>query len=320
MPILKNHEVWIESDQKRYEEYQTEVENDVVTCYIVSEAGKIFQIQWKNHECPLEISTRATVETDGVHMRTKTWCHEDGENCGSIRGVNQDTKTYWPYKFAHVILTDNGGVAASKDMGTIVISLFRVIVTSTSRSEKCKPRTVPIDLDMPLNKKSNKMGCHRIGLGDTVHDPNRRLRTIRTKPYGIDVSPYVTFRFIYRPKEILQALEVIPVARTEKSKRAREPLSVAGRSNTTPAQNQRKRRRMSNAKAERDVTNLSDIDQTEQELLKQRAEVDRKLKELRKSKGKASARVKLEVKVEDEISMSAAFVLDTNGAIDLTLD
>lgn len=44
MPTLKNHEVWIETDGQRYEEYDIKVEGDVVICYIASQAGKVCRL------------------------------------------------------------------------------------------------------------------------------------------------------------------------------------------------------------------------------------------------------------------------------------
>ncbi|KAI5122997.1 hypothetical protein M0805_007619 [Coniferiporia weirii] len=282
MPRLKNHEVWIESDGERYVEYETKVEGDVVTCYIASQIDKLFQIKWADRNVPILVSSAVWFDVDGVRLDGQA--NLDGSKRQTItsRGYRSDSTSFLPYKFSHIALTDDDAAfAPSNNMGTIRVNVYRVVIGEPADAVFL---TLPDGFQKPLSERTKKMGSHRIGFGNVekVTVPQRYRRTI---PYQNEVGPYVSFKFLYRPKDVLQALEIIPA---------------------TPA-----------------AIDLSDEDEKEQELLRRQAELARKIKELKERRKSSRTKVKMETKAEDcsNVSLKTTnFTYKDDGAIDLTLD
>ncbi|KAI5122995.1 hypothetical protein M0805_007617 [Coniferiporia weirii] len=321
MPILKNHEVWIESDGERYAEYDVKVEGNVVTCYIASQADKTFQISWTNHDMPILTSTSASFRVDGVKLDSIVHRDTSGILLHSSKGHWTSGTSLMPYEFAHIALTDDDILSApSKHMGTICVKVYRIVVVK--RLDGFVTRTLPDGFQNPVSERAKKMGSHRVGLGDVkeVAKPRGSLKTTR---YQNEVGPYVTFKFIYRPRDALQALEIIPAAQ-EIDKKPAAASQVLEPSETGARHNKRRRNCSTSVKTEDQVIDLSSSeDDEEQKLLKRRAEISRKLKELKKRRKSSNAKLKSETKEEDnplDSSNMMELTYDDNGAIDLTLD
>ncbi|KAI5122996.1 hypothetical protein M0805_007618 [Coniferiporia weirii] len=262
MPRLKNHEVWIESDGERYEEYETKVEGDVVTCYIASQIDKLFEIKWADHNVPILISSAIYFDVDGVRLDGQANFDIPKHKTITSRGYRSDSTSFLPYKFSHVALTDDDAAfAPSNDMGTICVNVHRVVI-----GEPTNPTflTLPDGFQKPLSERAKKMGSHRIGFGE-VEKAAAPPRHRKIFPYQNEVGPYVSFRFLYRPKDVLQALEIIP-ATLATNKRPATTSPVPGSSNPETERNRKRKRRSPNSKADQEI-DLSDDDEEERELL-----------------------------------------------------
>ncbi|KAH8113108.1 hypothetical protein DFH11DRAFT_362259 [Phellopilus nigrolimitatus] len=325
MPRWENFDAWVTSDGERFEEYDIKVVGNVVTCYVASEVDKIFQVQWRNYEEPWFISNAVRVAVDGAQLDSTACRHELGVRWSESKGHWMNATSYRPYKFSAVTFTDDETVAtsSSKDLGVITVTISRVILSAARGffiSEK-----LPENLGMPLNERAKKMGSHKVNLDDVAKEGEVSRGTATATLYPGIIDPFVTFHFKYRSKDILRALEIIPVIRTEGNKRPRSTSPVPGSSGE---KEQRGKRRASNVKLENDVIDLSDDDDAElmaqqAEIVKQQADLARKLEALRNRRRNAGSTVKKEVKTESDANGSTnrtGFVVDENGAIDLTLD
>ncbi|KAI5122998.1 hypothetical protein M0805_007620 [Coniferiporia weirii] len=313
MPMLQNHEVWIESDGKRYEEYDISTTGkSMVTCYIASEVDKVFQIGWINYNVPIGVSNALHFYVDGIWLDGFVNSYTSGLRTKSSKGHWTDATSLMPYKFSYVSQTDDDIVHAPfKDIGTICVELYRIVIGEAV--EFMRP-DLPHNLGMPLS--AGGMNSHGVGFGNVEKVRIPRL-TIKTHPYGNEVEPFVTFKFIYRPRYILQALGIIKTSLLVDNKIFGAIASGSG------SNNGRKRKRLFvEVKTEDEETNFPEgADEEERELLKQQLELARKLKNLRQRRKYSSAKVKLEMGVEENSSVSAHMTdLTLNDIVAMNMD
>ncbi|TDL17090.1 hypothetical protein BD410DRAFT_794659 [Rickenella mellea] len=175
------------------EEYGTNVTDDgkLVSCWIQSEAGKEFAITWKFDVQDGSRGAIAKTYVDGSQIGHDVCTGVHGLNSKQYGGADVDDKTYKPFRFTPISLTDDLGVATHRDLvslGTIAVVMFQ-------------------------GTKEKKLGAHCVQLGDVVKR-DQPLKPPSTTHYHWghvdEKKPLFTFRFMYRSREFLQAQEIIP--------------------------------------------------------------------------------------------------------------
>ncbi|KAI0716743.1 hypothetical protein C8Q76DRAFT_416341 [Earliella scabrosa] len=254
--LHRGYEVWIaDSQQQPLPEYDIQVDGDgkTITCYIPSESGKQFSVQWKDHN-----------GASGHHTSMKRL------------GLSTDTPgTYRPFQFAALQTTDDdetlwsGGV--SEKLGTIELKV--VHVRPQVRTAKFKPQA--FTGVSSVHERSKKAGAHCVALGGPQRYPKRHDK-VHTTPIDKRAGPFVTFVFRYRPAAILQAQGIMPAhdaaadgeagPSTRRKTKTRAPIASGreadGRSSgTSPARVKRERKsvkREQGTESDGDVIELSD--------------------------------------------------------------
>ncbi|KAE9399449.1 hypothetical protein BT96DRAFT_789479, partial [Gymnopus androsaceus JB14] len=101
---LDEFEAWVTIEGQKTEEYQCTKSASVLQCYIPSQAGKKFQVHWKD--------TKRTTATDGFLLIDGFKCpgqtisdNPDKPNQACKIGMRTDDSTIKPFKFAQIRLT-----------------------------------------------------------------------------------------------------------------------------------------------------------------------------------------------------------------------
>ncbi|KAK0205072.1 hypothetical protein DFS33DRAFT_1325261 [Desarmillaria ectypa] len=204
---------WVSIDGVEAEEYGMTVDGTRVTCWIASEANKTFRLHWK--DSVVSSPTRGNPSIDGTTYppRYIGSLRRSEVFLGSVRDSDSSKR---PFMFTKLNLTDDDAylnVAAPSSLGEIEVVLYRV---ERRRSRNHRPplnnTSQGADLTRRVYHEHNKKGIdHEISLGS----PRRVDSIIRrqhnplcfTKPRG---DPIVTFRFKYRPLDVLQAQDIAP--------------------------------------------------------------------------------------------------------------
>ncbi|KAK0214252.1 hypothetical protein EDD85DRAFT_364967 [Armillaria nabsnona] len=265
---------WISVDDVPLPEFGEEVSqaDRKVTCWIPSEAGKKFYINWKHEELYGVGCTGGWAFVDGKYVSGRLMDLSLGANTACITGLATSAITEQPMLFTSLELTDNDEFlhnAASSELGEIKVDLWVV--------QKLDPlpfQATNFDEAGKLHERSKKAISHCAKTGDEVALP--RPMTFRN---AMKLNHLVTFIFRYRPLGILQANEIAP---------APEP---------TPASHKR-------AVPPDDVIDISD-DSDQEESSSRIAKLEKELLQLKKRDGKGvrpEKRVKREVKLEPNIT------------------
>ncbi|KAH9927291.1 uncharacterized protein B0H18DRAFT_292915 [Fomitopsis serialis] len=211
-------EILTDGDEDGVPEYSVDEQDErLISCYIASEAGKSFSVDVYNG------LSDEIVSAD---------CYMDGENgdrllvdpgsWSEIKGVTVARGMQRSYIFANVQVTDDENVVHDiQDLGSIKICIYRVVRRGVAQ----EPSAYGWDgANEPIHELSKKAGLHRISLADVVPDDS----TFSTCDY-IDEkqNPYATFRFMYRPLEILKAQGIIPSTPTP------EPDAIVARASSS---------------------------------------------------------------------------------------
>jgi len=206
---LRGYGAWIESDGEPLEEYAIEVEGDTVSCYICSEEGKGFVLHFDDDGSAYPGDSalsdnrgRSTaVKIDGS-LADRVW---GGFKREVISEGVQKGDFVKLYDFTPIVTTDDDDVAAEDDaknehIGTIQVEVKRGIKLGSGTTFDG-----PVLSTGPIHERSKKAGSHRVALGKAVYKPQSGVRTVYT-----DHTPWVTFRFLYRKRDVLMAQGILP--------------------------------------------------------------------------------------------------------------
>ncbi|KAI0922851.1 hypothetical protein AcV5_009722 [Taiwanofungus camphoratus] len=205
MPTYRGLEVSIVSEGVDLEEYNVRVHGGkIVTAHIESEAGKEFVYEYCN-----SLQTTIAIETTIDGSRIPSIIHCQPGMTGYDVGHCITRHEVRPYKFAEIAVTsDQPNEDGASSIGVIELRMFRVKnVTFASDLEESESETEfePIDGHTPGDSRRR----HHIALGKSrdVLDDHPWERPIKECDY-LDKrdNPFVIFRFLYRPREMLERL------------------------------------------------------------------------------------------------------------------
>ncbi|KAG7451413.1 uncharacterized protein BT62DRAFT_1071981 [Guyanagaster necrorhizus] len=204
---------WVSIDGVEAEEYGVTVDGTRVTCWIASEANKTFSLHWK--DSVVSSPTRGNPSIDGTTYPPR-YTDTLRRNHVFLGGVRDSDSSKRPFMFTKLNLTDDDAyldVVAPPSLGEIEVALYRV---ERRRSRNHRPPLNNIsqgaDLTRRVYHEHNKKGIdHEASLGAPRHidsiNRSQHKSYYFTKPRD---DPIVTFRFKYRPLDVLQAQDIAP--------------------------------------------------------------------------------------------------------------
>ncbi|KAI0362102.1 hypothetical protein OH77DRAFT_1416315 [Trametes cingulata] len=245
MPLVhRGFGAWVSCDGQELEHFQAKVEGDkVMSCYVPGDGSKEYKAHWIDSKPPTHLSIE--VRTDG--RRIGVVSHTKGSTKASAAGLRVPVDANCSSQFLHVSSGDDALPSAyNEDIGTIELRLRRardfIAVPPTSK--------------LPATSGSSRQRPHS-NAGSTKRTPlgqreATQPRATVLRPILIYDKPYVTFRFMYRPREVLEANGIIPLngtppsaSTTSTAKRRKRRSSEAPPINPASPQRPNKRRRMS---------------------------------------------------------------------------
>ncbi|KAG8829794.1 hypothetical protein FRC17_006029 [Serendipita sp. 399] len=207
MPTLRGLTAHVVCDGKTLEEHLIRINpanEHEVSCWVASESEKAFEIEC-NWEMEEEWDWSIRTNYDEVLKSKKFRLH----SAKSVK-ISEvlDNVSWRRMVFADITpqdLVEGTGTGASP--GTIKVEFHRAKRQGSPRGPS-KPH-LPKEIGA-VGEGKKCIGGHRVKLGETIgaYDPEKR----ENKPPTIrlDKHAYVTFKFLYRSKDVLQAMDILP--------------------------------------------------------------------------------------------------------------
>ncbi|KAF8150146.1 hypothetical protein B0H34DRAFT_732738 [Crassisporium funariophilum] len=199
-----NQEAWVEVDGRKAACYTPVVDTTKkeVTCWIASEAGKTFSVKWRKHENAIDCAAKLCL--DGRRAKT-IW--RRGQKPATFQGISTSSTTERPFIFSLLDLTDDDiylqESSSCKEIGEIKLEVHRV---TRPVCKECKRTYVARELGADkVHERAKKSTVHQVGLGDEQTKTSSSIY----HSYKL-MDRIVTFKFIYRPLDMLQANGITP--------------------------------------------------------------------------------------------------------------
>ncbi|KAG1743500.1 hypothetical protein EDB19DRAFT_568532 [Suillus lakei] len=202
----------IRVDGQALESYRIETfpEENKVTCWIASEAGKTFSVVWQDINHARQYHQTGDVTLDGIHgggqlMRALSFNEPPTyQRCTmEFKYVNTSMNSIRPLTFSKLQLTDEDQHLNSAHAGLGEISLaiwpVNVIGMGYQRSLVSAKGTM-------VHERSKKASSHCVGFGEEIRVPPQQVINVAR----VGITPTATFVFRYRPFDRLVADGIAP--------------------------------------------------------------------------------------------------------------
>ncbi|KIM68514.1 hypothetical protein SCLCIDRAFT_7191 [Scleroderma citrinum Foug A] len=197
-------------DGKELEEYEVTVDasETQATCWVASEVGKKFTVQWKCHFPTRLLESSGYVTLDGTecggkYIRCGLLGKNDTANISSISCGTMERD----FIFSSLQLSDDEalfGRAVSKQLGEISVKILHGAV-GPPRYDMSELPSLLSHSDKKHEKMVKKLSSHCVGFGQ-----QRTTQRRMVADFIPNSSPPIIFTFKYRPIAILQANGIAP--------------------------------------------------------------------------------------------------------------
>ncbi|KAI0352066.1 hypothetical protein OH77DRAFT_1428842 [Trametes cingulata] len=206
--IHNGYEVWLcDHHGKRFSEYGITIldgQKEAV-CYVASEAGAQFKIQWKDHNGVHPSGMRCLI--DGFPAGLSI-CMPNGR--GQRVGEFVSEESVKPYAFDHTLTTATEDhrlsnlAAPLENIGTIEVRVIPVHVRD--KHVPFKPSIFAGIGPWVVSERSKRVGVHCVRLGNATKGRCQQREITALNPRA---GPLVTFIFRYEPPAVLLARGMI---------------------------------------------------------------------------------------------------------------
>jgi len=219
---LKGYSAWISVDGKALKEYNIEISNgDSATCWIPSEAGKRFTVNWRDSNRTNRISSFVKLDGTGCGGNVVAAAFP-GMPLASVTvqksTISTSIMTEKPFLFSPLELTDDDSFldrhVTVNNLGEISIEIWRVSAVAMTQAH-----AIQFPEDQKVHERSKKALAHCVKLGDEIFAPQRQPVQVKKT----DIAPLVTFTFKYRSLDMLKANGIVPIAAEHKRQAAAQP-------------------------------------------------------------------------------------------------
>lgn len=202
-------------DGKSRDVYNIETpRHNVVTCWIASESGKKFSVNWRN--TTRRFALQGAVTIDGVvcdtHIMLDASSYPNRPNAVGVSYARTSDFTRRDFMFTAIEVTDDDAylhtVGQAYNFGTITLELWRLQVTNVVSQQMEHQAGSPVLEGQVVHEKTKKAGTHHVKYGEEYYAPAPVIDVV--SGYKIDAEPWITFIFKYRPIPMLMANGIIP--------------------------------------------------------------------------------------------------------------
>lgn len=202
----------IRVDGQALESYGIETfpEENKVTCWIASEAGKTFSVVWQDINHARQYHQTGDVTLDGIHGGGQLM-HALGFNepptyqrcTAEFKYVNTSMNSIRPLTFSRLQLTDEDQHlnSAHADLGEISLAIWPVSVIGRGYRKNTVSAKGTI-----VHERSKKASSHCVGFGEEIRVPPQQVINVAR----VGITPTATFVFRYRPFDRLVADGIAP--------------------------------------------------------------------------------------------------------------
>lgn len=202
----------IRVDGQALESYGIETfpEENKVTCWIASEAGKTFSVVWQDINYARQYHQTGDVTLDGIHgggqlMRALGFNEPPMyQRCtAEFKYVNTSINSIRPLTFSRLQLTDEDQHlnSAHADLGEISLAIWPVSVIGMGYRKNTVSAKGTI-----VHERSKKASSHCVGFGEEIRVPPQQVINVAR----VGITPTATFVFRYRPFDRLVADGIAP--------------------------------------------------------------------------------------------------------------
>ncbi|KAJ7661649.1 hypothetical protein B0H17DRAFT_991904 [Mycena rosella] len=225
---------WVTIDGKEATEYDVETSEDqkTVTCWIPSELGKRFSVNWTNTSYFND--TLGHVNTDGTSCGGIILYGSSAPKSAKKVGVDSETSLQ-PFIFSSLDLTDDdaflgGSESLHKELGVIQLCIIPIRVT-----QRNVPAIGASLSEMNVHERAKKAVTQQIMLAPTEKLAKQQVfcSSQRTGP------DLVKFCFKYRPIDVLQANGIAPLPPRPKRKASVDPPRATPDEDLTDAEEEK---------------------------------------------------------------------------------
>ncbi|KAH9935640.1 uncharacterized protein B0H18DRAFT_976636 [Fomitopsis serialis] len=222
-------EIRITCDGQELDEYDVQVNGNVVECYVLSESGKVFEIMCSNTSST-QISTSTAVDGRVFPRRKALRAGRKDETLNYV----VDVDNMKPLMFSDISITvtddDNASKEPSSSANNLGLIQISVVRSTLHRTVPWTPlRNAEVQNFGAFHERTKKVGVHCVSLGARTSIPEPQT-TLRQVVHIDDLSaPYIVFKFQYRPRALLQAQGIV------QSIVAERPRNNSGASPDLPA-------------------------------------------------------------------------------------
>lgn len=185
-------------------------EENKVTCWIASEAGKTFSVVWQDINHARQYHQTGDVTLDGIHgggqlMRALSANEPPTyQKCtAEFKYVNTSMNSIRPLTFSKLQLTDEDQHlnSAHAELGEISLAIWPVHVIGMGYQRKLVSANGTM-----VHERSKKASSHCVGFGEEIRVPPQQVINVAR----VGITPTTTFVFRYRPFDRLVADGIAP--------------------------------------------------------------------------------------------------------------
>lgn len=197
-------------DDKELEEYEVTVDatGTQATCWVASEVGKKFAVQWKWHAQTRLIDSKGTVMLDGTPCRGKIIRRGYlGQNDTAHKSSIWHGTMERDFVFSNLQLSDDEallGLPVSKHLGEISVKIRHGAAGRRQLDMEEMPNLLS-HTEKKHERMVKKLSSHCVGFGQ-----QRIVQRRVVCHFTPNNSPPIIFTFKYRPIAILQANGIVP--------------------------------------------------------------------------------------------------------------
>ncbi|KAJ7680828.1 hypothetical protein DFH06DRAFT_1164302 [Mycena polygramma] len=212
----KEFTAWITVDDVEVSEYGVEVSEDenTVTCWVPSELGKKFTVNWTNTSASRRHPISGELEMDGTSSGSKIIYKP---KTTTYKGIEEGVCVK-PFMFSSLKLTDDDAFLGGQSLPKL--GLIQLVILPVKVMQRNVPAAVYSLSDIKIHERSKKGVTQQISVAEPEfhNKPKRQVRSRRTGPN------LATFSFRYRPIDVLRANGIAPPLPQLKRKASAELL------------------------------------------------------------------------------------------------